>query len=354
MGAIRQLKNGKFQITVYDLTGRRHRNVFPKHKYAKAYVDRIETEKSDQKLIDAGLMKKTSSIEDSITEFILTKVDLRVKSMKKYNRVLEQFGIFCSNEVIINMNDFTRNHSDKFWSAITDSGAAAKTANFYLMVTKALFENEIHRDRLTKNPLSHIKPLKEKVKSLIEREEEYYNVDEIEAFFKVDMEGFDRNVFTVLLLTGLRISEMGSLQWDRSIDIKNKLIKVRSYGDYKTKNATSERDIPMTDTVFGILQEMSQSDNQGFVFKNSAGEVVKERSQLEKCKVVAAEAGITKNATVHMWRHSFSSHVLNTDIQYEEKQYLMGHKPESMTDRYTKIDPMSLHKKLTQLDKLIK
>jgi site-specific recombinase XerD len=354
MGAIRQLKNGKFQITVYDTTGRRHRMRFEKHKFAKAYIDKIENEKSEQKLIDAGLIKKTSFVDHSITEFILTKVDLREKSKKKYKRVLEQFRIFCSNEVIINMNDFSRDHADKFWSAITDSGAAAKTANFYLMVTRALFEIEIHRDRLTKNPLSHIKPLKENVKSLIEREDEYYNEEEIKAFFIVDMDEFDKDVFRVLFLTGLRISEMESLQWDRSIDMTNKLIKVRSFGDYKTKNATSERDIPMTDTVYNILQKMFAGDNQGYVFKNGNGEVVKERSLLVRCKVIAEKAGIKKNATVHMWRHSFSSHVLNTDIQYEEKQYLMGHKPESMTDRYTKINPTSLHKKLTQLDELIK
>jgi len=168
------------------------------------------------------------------------------------------------------------------------------------------------------------------------------------------MDEFDRNVFTVLFLTSLRIGEMESLQWDKSIDMTNKLIKVRSYGEYKTKNATSERDIPMTDTVFDILQRMSAANNHGYVFKNSDGEVVKERSLLDRCKVIAAKAGIKKNATVHMWRHSFASHVLNTDIQYKEKQYCMGHKPESMTDRYTKIDPMGLHKKLTQLDELIK
>ncbi len=172
MGAIKQLKNGKFQITVYDHTGKRYRMRFEKHKYAKAYVDKIEKEKSEQKLIDAGLMMKKSSVENTIAEFILTKVDLREKSKKKYNRVLEQFKIFCTNENIINMEDFTRDHADKFWSAITDSDAAAKTANFYLMVARALFENEINRDRLIKNPLSHIKPLKEKVKSLMEREEE--------------------------------------------------------------------------------------------------------------------------------------------------------------------------------------
>ena len=56
----------------------------------------------------------------------------------------------------------------------------------------------------------------------------------------------------------------------------------------------------------------------------------------------------------HDLRHTFASHVINTEIKYEEKQYLMGHAPESMTDRYTKVDPKSLQVKLTKLDELIK
>jgi integrase len=353
MGAIRQLKNGKFQITVYDTTGRRHRMRFGKHKYAKAYIDKIENEKSEQKLIDAGLMKKTSSVDDSITEFILTKVDLREKSKKKYNRVLEQFRIFCSNEAIVNMNDFTRDHADKFWSAITDSGAAAKTSNFYLMVVKALFENEIKRDRLIKSPFSHIKYLKEKVKSLVEQQEEYYDTNEIKSFFKVQMEARDRQVFQMLLLTGLRISEIQSLKWEHGIDLANKIIKVRNYEGYETKTTTSERDIPMTDLIYKMLLGMKKNNGKGYVFQSMNGGMVSERTLLSKCKNIAEQAGIKKNATLHKWRHTFSSHVLNTEIQYEEKQYLMGHKPESMTDRYTKIDPKSLQKKLTKLDKLI-
>lgn len=353
MGAIRQLKNGKYQITVYDTTGRRHRIRFEKHKYAKAYIDKIEKEKSEKKLSDVGLMKRTSTVEDSITEFILTKVDLREKSKKKYHRVLEQFGIFCSNEVIINMNQFTRDHADKFWSAITSSGATARTANFYLMVVKALFENEISRDRLVKNPFSHIKYLKEKVKSLVEQQEEYYDTNEIKSFFKVTMDERDRQVFQMLLLTGLRISELQSLRWEHGIDLANKIIKVRNYEGYETKTTTSERDIPMTDHIYNMLKEMEKSNAKGYVFQSKKGRMVSERTLLSTCKNIAEQAGIIKNATLHKWRHSFSSHVLNTAIQYEEKQYLMGHKPESMTDRYTKIDPKSLQVKLTKLDELI-
>ena len=68
---------------------------------------------------------------------------------------MDQFRIFCSNEKIINMEDFTRDHADKFWSVLSSSSATAKTTNFYLMAVKALFDNEINRDRLIKSPFSH-------------------------------------------------------------------------------------------------------------------------------------------------------------------------------------------------------
>jgi len=354
MGAIKQLKNGKYQITVYDLTGKRHRLRFEKHKYAKAYVDKIESEKSKQKLIIVGLRKKYSSVENSIAEFLLTKVGLREKSIKKYERVLDQFTIFCSHEKIINMDDFTREDADKFWSVLTSSKATAKTINFYLMAIKALFKNEINRDRLDKNPLSHIKSLKEKVKSLIEQQEDYYDKNEIKLFFKVKMDEKYRQVFKTLFLTGLRISELQSLKWERSIDLGEKLIKIRNYESYETKTTTSERDIPLTNALYEMFINMKGKKEKGYVFTSEKGKVINERTLLSNCKIIAKEAGIKKNATLHKWRHSFSSHLLNTDILYEEKQYLMGHKPQSMTDRYTKIDPMSIQVKLTKLDELIK
>ncbi len=352
MGTIKQLPNGKFQISVYDHSGKRIRMRFEKHKYAKAFIDRIENEKSSQKLISVGLKRQSSTVENSIDEFGQTKAGLRKRSIDKYNYVLEQFRIFCANEKIINMEDFTRDNADKFWSAITSSGVTSKTANFYLMTVKALFDYEIIRDRLFRNPFSHIKAQKEKSKSLIERQEDYYDAAEIKSFFSVTMQEKDRHVFLTLFLTGLRISELQSLTWERSIDFEKKLIRVRNYEDYEAKTETSERDIPMTDLLYETLLKMSENKKEGYVFTSEKGNMISERTLLSKCKSIAVEAGISKTATLHKWRHSFSSHVLNTGIQYEERQYLLGHKPESMTDRYTKIDPTRLQHKLTKLDAL--
>ena len=107
--------------------------------------------------------------------------------------------------------------------------------NFYLMVVKTLFVYEVNRDRLTKSPFSHIKGEKEKMKSMIERDEEYYDKNEINAFFNASMTDDLRHLFSILFLTGFRISELQSLTWQGSIDLENKLIKLRKYDGYDTK-----------------------------------------------------------------------------------------------------------------------
>ena len=109
----------------------------------------------------------------------------------------------------------------------------------------------------------------------------------------------------------------------------------------------------MTDLVYNIITEMKGSNSTGYLFRNQSGGKVSERTLLTKCKLIAKEAGITKNATLHKWRHSFASHCKDIGLLYEERQYLLGHRPESMTDRYTKIDPSGLKEKLSKLDELI-
>ncbi|MFZ1291898.1 MAG: tyrosine-type recombinase/integrase [Melioribacteraceae bacterium] len=354
MAAIKQLKNGKYYTTVYDLGGKRYRIRFEKYKYAKAFVDRIEKEKSDHKLISVGLMNRKSLIENSIEEYLNSKNGLRNKSIIKYTRVMDQFRNFCIDNKIQHTDEFTRAHADKLFSVLSKSGAEAKTINFYLMSIKALFIEEVNRDRLRISPFSHIKSVKEKTKSLIEREQDYYDENEIKNFFKVTMHESYRNVFQTLLLTGMRIAELISLRWEKSIDMQNKIIIVRSFENFSTKTDSSERFIPMTDLVYDMLLNIHTQNNVGNVFTDPKGKPVSERTFLKKCKEIAESAGITKNATLKMWRDSFASHVLNTQIKYEERQYLMGHSPESMTDRYTKVDPKKLHNKLSVLDKLIK
>ncbi len=351
MGIIRQINNGKYQCDVRDHLGKRIRIVFSSYQDAKDYVTVIENQKLEHRRINLGLSTSRATINDSIAEFIKTKQGLRSKSLKKYYRSFHQLKEYCKDIGLIYTNEFTRDHADQFWGGLTEINSSPKTNNFKLMAVKSLFTYEVNHERILVNPFSHIKALKQKSKSQTEREEEYYTEEEINAFLNVEMKSEDRNVFEASLLTGLRISELQSLKWETSIDLNTKMIKVRNYEGYETKTSNSERDIPMTDNVYNMLSGIKKAE--GYVFTTDNGDRVSERTLLTVCKRIAEEAGIKKNATLHKWRHTFATHAANTEITYEERQYLLGHSPASQTDRYTKVDPKKLHQKLSELDKLI-
>ncbi len=351
MGSIKQLKNGKFKISVYDVNGKRHREVFEKHKYAKAYVDRIENEKSEAKLRAKNLIVTTVVVADAIMEIMETKKGLAKKSIIKYERVFNQFNNFCENNQIKLINNFTRENADMFKKVLEETGLEARSINFYLQSMKALFEYQIERERMMKNPFSHIKYLKEKVKTQTEREEEYYHKDEIKSFFKQPLEKEYKEIITVLFLTGLRISELINLRWDKSIDLVEKTIKVRNYEGYQAKTIGSERDIPMSDEVFIIISSIK--DKSGIVFKRSDGKKYNDKQILEYIKLIAKKAGITKRSTTHMWRHTFSTYLAEFGLREEERDTLMGHAKKSMAHHYTKINPKNLLPTIKKLEGLM-
>ncbi|MGE5621178.1 MAG: tyrosine-type recombinase/integrase [archaeon] len=350
--AIRKLKNGRFQVDVWDTNGKRIRKNFSKWAEAKAYETHLEKEKQDERLVKHKVGRKKVKLSEAISEAIKSKEPLAKKSYDKYKSVFKTFEEFATSKDILNVNDFTADDADEFRNILTSSDAAPKTINFYLDTVKALFNEYVERDTIAKSPFYHIKRVRLKKKTLLEREEDYYSADEIKSFFKQAMPGEYRNGFIGLFLTGMRFEELSSLKWER-IDWVNKIIQIRSDADFKTKTSSSERDIPISNKLFTIIQAIKKNSSTDYVFSPDGKGKFKERKMLSVVKEVAEKAGITKNATLHKWRHSFNSHLSQQGVDYSVRQYLMGHKPQTMTDHYTKVDPKKLHSEVSKLDHLI-
>jgi integrase len=353
MGNIKKLKSGKYAVDVYDVNGVRHRPHFNLLKHANMYVNLIDQEKYNYRLYKAGLEKKPMSFREAIPEFIKTKEELRASTFKKYENIFNNCTGFINSLGITNINEFRRDHADLFRDELVKSEAAPKTINHYLQAIKAFFREQVNRDRLQKSPMDHVKSVREKSKTLIEKEEEYYSEEEIKNFFSQEMEKYLQDVFIGLFLTGCRIAEFASLTWSKSIDWDNRLIKIRTDANFEGKTPSAERDIPMTDELYNLLSEKKRTSGSEYVFNSAKGKQLRERRLLEKCKDIAKEAGIGKNATLHKWRHTFSSFLLRVGFEHSERQYLMGHKSQNVTDHYTKIDPTKLHDKITKLDNYV-
>ncbi len=350
MGTIRKTDSDKFQADVRHKDGKRERKVFTDKDRAEQWILMKESEKNSMKLAKAGLEMIPVPLPSLVDQAIESKKALAPKSVAKYTYVYEVFKTYIVNEKISYVADFTRSHADLFREKITTSTAAAVTKNFYLTTIKSMFEDFVKRDLILKNPFSHIKLERKKKRTVLEREQEYFNSKEISSFFAVEIEDIYRKAFIGIFLTGMRFEELASLKWQR-INLEKRLIEVRSDATFTTKTESSERDIPMSNFLFNMLTKMDK--NTEYVFASGTNTKLTERKLLRICKEIAKEAGITKNATLHKFRHSFSSHLEQLGVSEAVRGYLMGHKPKTMTGHYTKIDPSKLHEHVSKLDSIL-
>lgn len=351
MANIHKLSSGKYRVQVYDSQGRRHRKVFPDKTSAKAYVSKLETEKNLLKLVGNDLIQQPISFVEVLAEFRESKRGLRPKSIIKYNNVIDQVNCFLKSNDLHMLTDFNRSHSDAFRKLLVDSGAMPKTINFYLSAAKAIFNIQVEKDRLNKNPFSHIKMVKARIKSLAERSDEYYTEDELASFFKECRDSPYYPAFVGLYLTGCRFEEFASLKWS-NVDLADKMILIRNHGEFVTKTASSERDIPMSNYLFTMVNQLNTRSISDFVFTSPKGHRLRERRMLERCKEIAKEAGIEKNATLHKFRHTFNSILAQNNVSYEIRQFLLGHKLQGMTAHYTKLEASKFHSEVNLLDKI--
>lgn len=349
--AIRTLSNGKYRVDVLDKNGLRIRKNFDKLIEAKALSAKIEKEKTEERLVNNKLIRRKICFEEAIAEAKKSKSKLAPKSFAKYKSVYYSFEKFVQSKGLVNLSDFTTDHADDFRNILINSGAAPKTINFYLLTVKAIFNEYVARDILVKSPFNHVKLEPKIEKSLLEKEDEYYSKEDIKNFFKQSMSDEHRHYFLGLFFTGMRCEELHSLRWER-IDWENKLIQVRKDLLFTPKTNSSERDIPMSEKLHKLLKEMKSTSVSEYVF-TFGNKKVSERKALTICKAIAERSGIKKNATLHKWRHSFTSHLAQMKVDYAVREYLMGHKPQSMTDHYTKLDPKTLHSDVNKLDALI-
>ena len=156
----------------------------------------------------------------------------------------------------------------------------------------------------------------------------------------------NRAMLELLYATGLRVSELVTLTLD---NIEFNLGFVRVIGKGK-----KERIIPIGKPSRHYLQKYlpfrSKRAKEGMrdLFLSKLGRKMSRVEFWRQLKNYAARAGITKEITPHVLRHSFASHLLAGGADLRFVQEMLGHSSISTTQIYTHVDKehlKDLHKK---------
>ena len=150
-----------------------------------------------------------------------------------------------------------------------------------------------------------------------------------------------RNIAVIELLfaTGMRISELCSLKIE-DLDLQNHRVLVYGKG-------AKERVIYIGNTeVLSLLADYIStccdvSDSQNWLFLNQRHQRLTEQSVRNMIVKHAKSAGIDLHLTPHMFRHSFATLLLESDVDIRYIQKILGHSSITTTEIYTQV---STHK----------
>lgn len=145
----------------------------------------------------------------------------------------------------------------------------------------------------------------------------------------------DIAVIELLFATGMRISELCSLK-RRDLDLQEK--KVLIYGKGAKERVIyigSTAVIALLDSYITVFSD--QLIDEDWLFLNQRKNRLSEQSVRNMINKYARQAEIQQHITPHMFRHSFATLLLESDVDIRYIQKLLGHSSITTTEIYTQV-----------------
>ena len=148
----------------------------------------------------------------------------------------------------------------------------------------------------------------------------------------------DANILELLYATGLRVSELVSLNV-QDIDFEESYIRCWGKG-------SKERIVYAHDRALNGLQDylstsrmslLGTNKEEAALFINHRGERLTRQWVWNILKTYSKRAGIDRKITPHTLRHSFATHLLQKGASLRHVQELLGHSSISTTQVYTHL-----------------
>ncbi len=148
--------------------------------------------------------------------------------------------------------------------------------------------------------------------------------EEVKAMIDNTKNAKHRLLLSFLYSTGLRLSEVRKLKHEH-------LFPERAYGIVKAGKGNKDRLFHLSTELVKLL-----GSGEGYVFPGRRGPYSVKSIQMV-VKQAAKRAGLNRNVTPHMLRHSYATHLLEQGVDIRLIQELLGHASLNTTQIYTHV-----------------
>lgn len=175
-------------------------------------------------------------------------------------------------------------------------------------------------------------------------------IDDILGVIDVSTSEGTRNyaIIETLYSCGLRVSELINLRFS-DLFFNEGFIRVRGKGDKQRLVPISETAIQKIKNYIPYRAQINiKRGSEDVLFLSARGTAISRITVFHYVRKYSEEAGIDKDISPHVFRHSFATHLLERGANIRVIQEMMGHEKISTTEIYTHLDTQYLREEILE------
>lgn len=274
---------------------------------------------------------------DELFMYLKVEKGLAPNTLEAYGRDLRRFADHLAQEGVSDVEGVEATHILSFMLRLHEEGLASRSVARHVVSIRVLFKYLMRNGRIQRDPTIHVESprLWRRLPDTLSRAE----VDRLLAQPGLDtVPGIrDSAMIELMYATGVRISELVGLELAQ-LNLDHGYLLAFGKG-------RKERLVPMgrmaQERVRLYLEQSRPFLDKGLgakaVFLSRNGEGMSRQAFWKIIKKHALTAGIAKNITPHMMRHSFATHLLEGGADLRSVQEMLGHADISTTQIYTHV-----------------
>lgn len=274
----------------------------------------------------------------AISDFLAHARDelgLSEASLDAYGRDLSQFLAWSQAEELGDPADLTAAHLRAFAASRHRKGLNPRSIQRQLSALRRFFKFLRREGRITGDPVDGVRA--PRVKRRLPRP---LDVDQVTALLSIPDEGElatrDRAMLELFYTSGLRVSELAQLTWDR-LDRQEALVRVFGKGRKERLVPVGRPALKALDQWRRVRAALPGPDEQS-IFTSLKGKALGVRAIQKRVAYWSERQGLDQRVHPHQLRHSFASHILESSGDLRAVQELLGHANLTTTQIYTHLD----------------
>lgn len=279
---------------------------------------------------------RRASLVSDYLEYCRLEKGLALNTLEAYRRDLGRLAEYCSRQQIEIDQAHGRDVAG-FVDSLYGAGLSSRSVARYLATLRSYYRYLLESEQIGSDPLADI-PSPGQWKQL----PKFLTPQEVDSLLEAPdqhtpLGGRDRAMLQLLYATGLRVSELVGVQRTH-LNSEMGLVRTQGKGD-------KERLVPVGRQALTAIEEYLERDRplllkqraSPFLFVTQRGGPMTRQGFWKLLKRHGLRAGITKNLTPHVVRHSFATHLLDRGADLRSVQMMLGHADISTTQIYTHV-----------------